>query len=63
MKHALILNVMIVLAVVLAIVVSRSPVPLFALFMLREFPYALMVPQPQVATDDGEPRIGFTAAV
>jgi hypothetical protein len=61
MKHALTLNLMIVAAVLLAIVISHSPVPLFALFMLRELPYGLLVSQAE--PDDGEPRIGFTADV
>jgi hypothetical protein len=61
MKHALTLNLMIIVAILAAIVISGSPLPLFALFMLREFPYALMVNQ-QDEEPDG-PRIGFTAEV
>lgn len=61
MKHALALNLLIIAAVALAMLVSHSALPLFALFMLREFPYGLMVQQAE--PEDGEPRIGFTASV
>lgn len=61
MKHALLLNLAIAVCIAVAIFVTGRAEPLFGLFMLREMPFGLLVPQAE--EEDDEPAIGFTAAI
>ena len=61
MKHALILNVLIITLVGLALFLTREVSVLFALFLLRDMPYGLLVGGDE--PDDETKPIGFTAKI
>ncbi|MFT4064300.1 hypothetical protein [Paraburkholderia sp.] len=61
MKHALILNLLIIAVVALALVLTSNPLAILALFMLRDLPYGLLVSRDHAQTENSEPSIGFTA--
>lgn len=59
MNHALYLNLAIILAITIGMVVLQNPLALFALLLLKEMPYGLMVqPDPEEPEEESKP-IGF----
>lgn len=58
MNHALILNALIVLAVLIALVLTSNPVVLLGLLLLKEMPYGLLT-MPEDEGDEKSTPIGF----
>lgn len=57
MNHALLYNLAIIAAIIVCLVVLKNPLALFALLLLKELPYDLMV---QSAGNEEDPNpIGF----
>lgn len=44
MNHALYLNIAIILTVIVGMCVLHNPLALFALLLLKDMPYSLMIP-------------------
>lgn len=61
MKHALILNLMIIALILAGMIITGRTEPLIALVLLRDMPFGLLTQAPPEEDDD--PKIGFTADV
>jgi hypothetical protein len=59
MNHALILNFLIALAVIIALVITSNPVVLLGLLMLKEMPYGLLTMETDEEMDEQGRPIGF----
>lgn len=58
MNHALYLNLAIILAVIVGMVLLQNPLVLFALLLLKELPYGLLMQTTEEEEDESKP-IGF----
>ena len=58
MNHALILNALIVIVVILALVITSNPAVILGLLLLKEMPYGLLTMEPDDADEEGRP-MGF----
>lgn len=58
MNHALILNALIVVCVLVALAITYNPVCLLGLLLLKEMPYGLLTMPDEQVDEQGNP-IGF----
>ena len=58
MNHALYLNLAIILAITIGMVLLQNPLALFALLLLKELPYGLLMQTTEEEENESKP-IGF----
>lgn len=59
MTYAICLNVAIILAIIFTVIFTHNPMALFALLMLKDLPYGLLLPAATPAEEKPSKPIGF----